>query len=507
VTAIADIFVAWMGPHLGDQQLQRLAAGDVEHLSAEQIEHANWCRDCASRLEIFTLKTEPDWGDADASEALDPGLLDVAWRRAAELAARRARTICSEQPSPAVESTLAMLQRDGAKVDSTLRTMKMTPCQASMRPLRFHFSGSSDVVESLRQALGERVKFAIPSIQPAASCTVRSSAKAGLARNIRELPWPDAILHAQALSTNDSYRVGQLLMERVYESQLDAKPSNLRKLQSSALPGVSVSTLQRCIQVYETCRALELSPPWTHVRSGHFFAVAALPRTQQRRLLERVEKEGWTVVRLQKELEEQRGNALSDGRLKRRRRLPGFIKALQAISKESLLDGLKQAEELDPTRLRRLARQIASAQAELGLMRTETSKGEDPQRQRPRGVNGELAGAGQKKNWTVTMSKQNFDEKGRSAARDGRRPSEPDLIKALQDLSKQCLRNRPKQAEELDPTWLRKLDRQLAHTQEELTHTQAELARMQTESMKGQGTPARTRVRDRSSGPRPDRPN
>jgi chaperonin cofactor prefoldin len=45
--------------------------------------------------------------------------------------------------------------------------------------------------------------------------------------------------------------------------------------------------------------------------------------------------------------------------------LPGFVKALQALSKHSLVDGLKQAEELDPARLRQLARQISRTQTEL----------------------------------------------------------------------------------------------------------------------------------------------
>ena len=34
-------------------------------------------------------------------------------------------------------------------------------------------------------------------------------------KNSRDLPWPDAFLQAQALTTNDSYKVGQLLVERV----------------------------------------------------------------------------------------------------------------------------------------------------------------------------------------------------------------------------------------------------------------------------------------------------
>jgi hypothetical protein len=189
-------------------------------------------------------------------------------------------------------------------------------------------------------------------------------------KTIRELPWPDAFLQAQALTTNDSYRVGQLLVERVYESRRDAnrspKPSSLRKIQSNALPEVSVSTLLRCIQVYETCRTLGMKPPWTYVRAGHLFRVANLPKPQQRQLLSRVEKEGWTVARLQQEIDKLKGSRLPDGRRPSgRRRLPGFVKALQALSKHSLLDGLKQAEELDPTRLRQLARQIARTQTEL----------------------------------------------------------------------------------------------------------------------------------------------
>jgi hypothetical protein len=72
------------------------------------------------------------------------------------------------------------------------------------------------------------------------------------------------------------------------------------------------------------------------------------------------------VARLQQEIDKLKGSRLPDGRRPSgRRRLPGFVKALQALSKHSLLDGLKQAEELDPTRLRQLARQIARTQTEL----------------------------------------------------------------------------------------------------------------------------------------------
>jgi hypothetical protein len=190
------------------------------------------------------------------------------------------------------------------------------------------------------------------------------------AKNIRQLPWPDAFLQAQALTTNDSYRVGELLVERVYESRRDAnrspKPSSLRKIQSNALPEVSVSTLLRCIQVYETCRDLGMKPPWAFVRAGHLFRVASLPKAQQRQLLARVEAEGWTVAKLQQHVDKLKGNLLPDGRRPSgRRRLPGFVKALKALSKHSLLDGLKQAGELDSSRVRQLNKQIERAKAEL----------------------------------------------------------------------------------------------------------------------------------------------
>lgn len=189
-------------------------------------------------------------------------------------------------------------------------------------------------------------------------------------KRIRKLPWPDAFLQAQALTTNDSYRVGQLLVEQVYDSQRDAnrspKSSSLRKIQSNALPEVSVSTLLRCIQVYETCRTLGMKPPWAYVRAGHLFRVANLTKTYQRQLLTKVEKEGWTVSRLQQEIDKLKGGRLADGkRPSGRRRLPGFVKALQALSKHSLTDGLKQASELDSTRLKELAKQVTRTQAEL----------------------------------------------------------------------------------------------------------------------------------------------
>lgn len=198
-------------------------------------------------------------------------------------------------------------------------------------------------------------------------------------KQIRQLPWPDAFLQAQALTTNDSYRVGQLLVERVYDSQRDAnrspKPSSLRKIQSNALPEVSVSTLLRCIQVYETCRTLGMKPPWRHVRAGHIFRVANLTKTQQRQLLSNVEKDGWTVAKLQQEIDKLKGSRLVNGRRPSgRRRLPGFVKALQALSKHSLLDGLRQADELEASKLRQLVRQIARTQTELNKVQTALKK-------------------------------------------------------------------------------------------------------------------------------------
>lgn len=190
------------------------------------------------------------------------------------------------------------------------------------------------------------------------------------AKDIRSLPWPRALRSSnQTLSTEDSYQVGKLIVEKIYGGEYNNSRSrkawSLRKLQS-VLKAASAATLARSVQTYQTAQSLGLKPPLRHVDMGHLVRISSLQRKYQKRLLRRVESEGWGVQKLQAEVVKIRGKS-SRGRPPS----PGFVKALNALSRHDLFSNMDRVADLDSSSGRALARRIATVQNDLKRIQKE----------------------------------------------------------------------------------------------------------------------------------------
>jgi hypothetical protein len=145
----------------------------------------------------------------------------------------------------------------------------------------------------------EKKRFSIPAIAAA------NQAKMMTAKQVKALPWPKTFLKGELLSTMDTYKVGKLLVSRIYKSGRSHDhapgPNSLRAL-AAVLPNTSAAKLLRCIQAYECCESLGVKPPFENIKAGHLFRLAGLPQGRRRTLFKRIEKQGWSVTRLREEL-------------------------------------------------------------------------------------------------------------------------------------------------------------------------------------------------------------
>lgn len=174
------------------------------------------------------------------------------------------------------------------------------------------------------------------------------------------------IQHLQRTATLDlAMNVGKIVVEGIYGGDLDqwrargAKDSSFRKLADREDLGLSRSTLQRSVAIYEMCDRLGVST-WRHLGVSHLRAVLGLPDEHQRRLLTNAEKKEWTVEKTLKEAARYRK---SDGR--GRKPLPSFVKAITRLdriveNREALLGDLDKVEEMEPQQATALVQKVNS---------------------------------------------------------------------------------------------------------------------------------------------------
>jgi hypothetical protein len=179
---------------------------------------------------------------------------------------------------------------------------------------------------------------------------------------LSRLPWPTALLDATAqLTADETFEVGRLIVEVVHGGQRNTrksrKPWSLRRLQREVLSAASFATLARCVQTYETCRSLGLEPPLGDVRAGHLLQLTHAPRSKQRHWLRQVDREGLSVEQL-------RETTLRTGRVTRPRK-PGVVKALAALQRQSMLEGLDELSLLPRAEVRKLSKHVHQAKAQL----------------------------------------------------------------------------------------------------------------------------------------------
>ena len=185
------------------------------------------------------------------------------------------------------------------------------------------------------------------------------------AASIRSLPWPRAVWFPnQTLTGEDAYKVGELIVERVYGGERDTtrgrKQWSLRQLQAQVLHATSPATLVRSIQTYETAKRLGLKPPWRHIETGHLVRVAPLSVAQQKKLLRAAETQGWSVQQLAQKVRKLRG-ATNQGR----RPSPGVVRAIEGLDRKELLSHFERIEELGAAKRRALLKRVAALQEEL----------------------------------------------------------------------------------------------------------------------------------------------
>ncbi len=186
--------------------------------------------------------------------------------------------------------------------------------------------------------------------------------------DVRALPWPAAVLtKGTSLGVEDCYAVGKLILENLDWTETRGRQEwSLRRLQTEVLTNASVSTLSRCVRVYRIAKELGLEPPWRHLDMRHFVATAALPTAKQRSLLLRVEREGWSVVRLEQLVRETYGTPGRGGKT-----AVECVRVLDQIEKRDLFSDLNRLNVYSRTDLRRLASRVQDAEASFRKLRRE----------------------------------------------------------------------------------------------------------------------------------------
>jgi len=120
------------------------------------------------------------------------------------------------------------------------------------------------------------------------------------------------------------------------------------------------------VRVYRIASELELSPPWRNLDMRHFVATASLPTPKQRTLLKRVEREGWSVLRLEKHVKDHYGSPGRGGKTS-----VECVRVLDQIEKRDLFADLNRLNVYSRTDLRRLATRVQHAEANFRKLRRE----------------------------------------------------------------------------------------------------------------------------------------
>ncbi len=185
---------------------------------------------------------------------------------------------------------------------------------------------------------------------------------------MRALAWPKAVLSRDtALDVEDCYYVGKLIVEELAWTETRARQEwSLRRLRSEILVNASVSTLSRCVRVYRIAESLGLSPPWKNLDMRHFVATGPLPVPKQKKLLLKVEKEGWSVLRLEQLVKDTYGTPGRGGKTS-----VECVRVLDQLEKRDLFGDLNRLNILSRQDLKRLARRVQNAEASFKRLRRE----------------------------------------------------------------------------------------------------------------------------------------
>lgn len=185
---------------------------------------------------------------------------------------------------------------------------------------------------------------------------------------VRLLPWPKAARQKDTpLTVSECYRVGELVVQRLDWTETRGRQEwSLRRLQGEVLKNASVSTLSRCVRVYRIASELGLSPPWKNLDMRHFIATTALPAAKRKQLLHAVEKEGWSVVKIEEHVRKNFGTPGRGGKSRLE-----CVRALDHFESRDLFADLNRLGLYSKAELRKLAKRVEAAEATWRKLRRE----------------------------------------------------------------------------------------------------------------------------------------
>jgi ParB-like chromosome segregation protein Spo0J len=196
----------------------------------------------------------------------------------------------------------------------------------------------------------------------------RTKARVLSRAEVRALPWPAAVLAKDTpLEVAGCYDVGRIILNELDWTDTRARQDwSLRRLQTEVLTNASVSTLSRCVRVYRIAHQLGLRPPWQNLDMRHFVATASLPSAKQRQLLQKVERDGWSVQRLERLVKENYGSAGRGGKTS-----VECVRVLEQIEKRDLFSDLTRLNVYSRGELRKLAGRLQTAEESFRRLRRE----------------------------------------------------------------------------------------------------------------------------------------
>jgi hypothetical protein len=187
-------------------------------------------------------------------------------------------------------------------------------------------------------------------------------------KDVRTLPWPSAVQDKdKPLNVTDCYRVGELILENLDWTETRGRQEwSLRRLQSQVLKDASVSTLSRCVRVYRIAKELGMKPPWNNLDMRHFVATASLPAPKRKALLLKVEKQGWSVMKLEQLVKETYGTPGRGGKTS-----VECVRALDQLERRDLFADLNRLNLYQKADLKKLAKRAEDAEAIFKRLRKE----------------------------------------------------------------------------------------------------------------------------------------
>ncbi|HEX2735663.1 MAG TPA: hypothetical protein VHM70_28885 [Polyangiaceae bacterium] len=185
---------------------------------------------------------------------------------------------------------------------------------------------------------------------------------------VRALPWPAAVLSRDTpLDVGVCFSVGRIVMNDLGWINTRARQEwSLRRLRAEVLVNASVSTLSRCVRVYQIAQQLGMRPPWENLDMRHFVATAGLPVALQRQLLRKVEREAWSAQRLETFVKETYGSAGRGGKTG-----VECVRVLDQIEKRDLFSDLARLNAFSRSDLRKLQDRVRSAEESFRRLRRE----------------------------------------------------------------------------------------------------------------------------------------